>query len=174
MLPPVYFRPRHSPDYAEFDVDFMLKDPTADPELERRILQQFPKSIIIPDATKGIPIKYLGNFITILSTDIDAYLMINSEKIRIGTGPFTLPCREIAGCVSYTIFHKGEVTIEIRSVNSEISYAFSQIRVNLFLEGQNFVLFSHVIIPSEPKENPNNMRKAIENLKERGILFDFP
>lgn len=94
MLQPVYFRPRQPPNYAEFFADFMMKDRNVDREFAKKILQQFPKTKTMPDATKGLPIKWPDHFITILSTDPEAYLMINSERVDIGTGSFTLPCRK--------------------------------------------------------------------------------
>lgn len=185
-MDPVYFDYHNIPATAFFQADDLI---AADPELATRneeVLQAFPRSrILSPDQMdpQGCVVRQHGaDFVTIMTTDPEAYLTINDTKVFLGVGQFTFPTCAMR-LIQLKIFHQGDVRAEYRNLDTSLANIFPHIYFMLecFDMNKKPILIGityytcHVtencLLPFGYQDKPKHAIKSAKKLLEAGLLY---
>jgi hypothetical protein len=174
---PIFLHPRERPP-GHFNMD-KLRDTPLTTEEELEMSRFMPKYTEVANAAAGQILKtYTQGFNIIHSIDSEAYLELNSLRVNIGSGLFSLPCGRATFATQAKLFHKGVVKIEHLAIEPDLQDVFNEASMNMIVkdsDGNDMILvLREGIFRSLDVPEPTYSQVHIRKLLDAGLVFLQP
>ena len=174
---PIFLHPRERP-LGHFNMD-KLRDTPLTTEEELEMSRIMPKYTELANAAGGQILKtHTQGFNIIHSIDSEAYLELNSLRVNIGTGLFSLPCGRATFAIQAKLFHKGAVKIEHLAIEPDLQDVFNEVSINMIVkdsDGNDMILvLREGIFRRLDVLEPTYLQVRIRKLLDAGLVFLQP